>query len=72
MSRDKATGLLPLNELLQVQMGTPTKAIADLEALLIKAMGLSDASHIKFLTALEWLQIDEDETETFMDRARAR
>lgn len=71
-SRDKATGLLPLNQLPQVQLGASTKAIADLEALLIKAMGLSDVSHMKFLTALEWLQVDEDETERFMDRARVR
>ena len=71
-SRDKATGLLPLKELPQVQLGAPTKAIADLEALLIKAMGLSDVADMKFLTALEWLQVDEDETEKFMDRAWGR
>ena len=55
-----------------MQLGAPTKAIADLEALLIKAMGLSDVADMKFLTALEWLQVDEDETEKFMDRAWGR
>lgn len=71
-SRDKATGLLPLKELPQVQLGAPTKAIADLEALLIKAMGLSNVADMKFQTALEWLQVDEDETEKFLERARER
>ena len=36
-----------------MQLGTPTKAIADLEALLIKELGLSNVSDIKFQTALE-------------------
>ena len=71
-SRDKATGMLPLRKLPQVQLGKPTEAIADLEALLIKAMGLSNLADMKFQTALEWLQVDEDETAKFMDRARDR
>ena len=55
-----------------MQLGAPTKAIADLEALLLKAVGLRNVSDIKFQTALEWLQMDEDETEKFMDQARGR
>ena len=71
-STDKATGLLRLKKLSYVQLGAPTKAIADLQALLLKAVGLSNVSDIKFQTALEWLQMDEDETEKFMDQARGR
>ena len=71
-SRDKATGLLPLKELPQVQLGTPTKAIADLEALLIKAMGLSNVADMKFQTALEWLQVDEEDSAKFLQRAQER
>ena len=64
--------MLTLKKLPQVQLGTPTKAIADIEALLIKGLGLSNVSDIKFQTALEWLQVDEDETANFMHRARGR
>jgi hypothetical protein len=37
---------------------------------LIKAMGLSNVADMKFQTALEWLQVDEDDAAKFLERAR--
>ena len=71
-TRDKTTGLLTLRKLPQVQFGTPTKAIADLEALLIKAMGLSNVADMKFQRALEWTQVEEDDVPKFLQRAQER
>ena len=71
-SRDKVTGLLPLKALPQYQLGEPTKAIADLEALLIKAMGLSNVADMKFQSAYEWTQVEEEDVPTFLERARGR
>jgi len=66
--RDK-DGLLPLKALPQVQLGAPEKAIADLEALLIKAMGLSNVADMKFQSAHEWTQVEEGEVEKFLEKA---
>ena len=65
-------GLLPLKALPQVQLGAPEKAIADLEALLIKAMGLSNLADMKFQSAQEWAQVQDEEVQKFLGRAQGR
>jgi hypothetical protein len=57
LKADAQTGISEIRDMPQVQLGEPTTAIADLEALLIKAMGLSNIKNMKFNRAKEWTQI---------------
>ena len=58
-------GLLLLKELASVSLGKPNQMIGDMEALLIKAMGLTNKADMRFSSATEWsqvklLEIDKD------------
>ena len=46
--------------------------IGDMEALLIKALGLRNKAHMKFHVADEWDQVKLDETKRYLSRARAK
>jgi hypothetical protein len=48
----------------------PDRMIGDIEALLIKAMGLRNKAHMEFDVAEEWLQVKLDETEQYLAKAR--
>lgn len=67
---DRKTGLCPLKALPELSLGAPSKAIADLEALLIKSMGLSNVSDMKFQSAREWLQVQSHEVEHYVGKVK--
>lgn len=51
-------GLCRLKELPKVSLGSPDDAIADMEALLIKALGLADnINNMSFKSAEQWTQV---------------
>jgi hypothetical protein len=56
-------GLCRLKNLSELSLGPSQEAIGDIEALLIKAMGLSNIAQMNFSSAKEWVQIETHETE---------
>jgi hypothetical protein len=66
----QVTGISSLKSLPEVSLGTPSNAIADMEALLIKAMGPSNVADMKFQKADEWLQIEAHETEYYLSKLK--
>ena len=70
--KDKATGLRPIKPLPEIQLGAPNNAIGDIEALLIKAMGLTNIKQMNFQRAREWTQVHDDKVEQYLRRATAR
>lgn len=61
-------GTRKLRAMAEVSFGKSGKAIGDIEALLIKAMGLSNVSDMNFENATEWLQIEKHEVENFISK----
>ncbi len=59
-------GLRKLAELAQVVVGSPNSVITDVEALLIRAMGLRNINQNKFAEADPWIQVKSHEAEEFM------
>lgn len=61
-------GTRRLRAMAEVSFGKSSKAIGDIEALLIKAMGLSNLSDMNFENATEWLQIEEHEVGHYLSK----
>lgn len=61
-------GLCKLGELATHALGDPTTVIKDTEALLIKAMGLTNKNQMTFHAAEEWLQVRLHEVDALMDK----
>jgi hypothetical protein len=59
-------GILKLKALADLSLGKSGKAIGDIEALLIKSMGLSNVADMKFANAKEWSQIQEHEVQHYL------
>ena len=68
----KTTGLCPLKPLASVSVGSPSQAIADMEALLIKAMGTTHAADMNFQRATVWRQIERDEIDYYTRKVSAQ
>ena len=68
----KATGLCPLKPLADLSVGSPGDAIADMEALLIKAMGTTNDADMKFQKATQWQQVERDESEYYLRKVRTQ
>lgn len=68
LSPSKDDGLFRLKKLANLSTGSPAQAIADMEALLIKAMGPSNISNMKFQKADEWTQIELGEMGRYLDK----
>lgn len=68
----KANGLCPLKPLADLSVGSPSDAIADMEALLIKAVGPVNTANMKFKRASEWIQVERDETVHFLQKVQVR
>lgn len=66
LAPQKKDGLRPLKKLAKLSTGSPSQAIADMEALLIKAMGPSNISNMNFQKATEWEQIELDESTHYL------
>lgn len=66
MRRDRE-GFCELKDLAERAHGQPSKEIADIEALLIQALGLaSNTSHMRFQEAHRWDQVKRREIETLL------
>ena len=65
-----STGLCRLKEMAQVAVGNPNSVITDVEAILIRAMGLHNINQNGFKEAEEWTQVKADEMEHFMEKVR--
>lgn len=72
LAPNKSTGMCPLKALPELSVGTPNAAIADMEALLIKAIGPSNYADMKFQKATPWIQVEAHETEHYVNRAATR
>lgn len=65
-------GICKLRELAGVAVGEPSKVIRDVEALLIRAMGLSNFAQTRFSEADEWVQVKAHEMEHYLGVASNR
>jgi hypothetical protein len=63
-------GLCKLKKLAEVAVGKPNAVIADVEALLIRAMGLRNINQNNFVAAEEWTQVKIDEAEYYLDKVQ--
>ena len=61
-------GLCKLKAMAHATIGNPESVITDVEALLIRAMGLSNINQMNFAEADEWYQIKIDEVEKYLDK----
>lgn len=61
-------GLCKLKEMAEVAVGSPNSVITDVEALLIRSMGLSNINQNNFSKAGEWAQIKAHEVERYMGK----
>jgi len=61
-------GICKLRGMAGVVVGSPDSVITDVEALLIRAMGLSNINQSSFSTAQEWLQVKEHEVLHYLDK----
>jgi hypothetical protein len=57
-----------INRLKELSLGKTYQAIGDIEALLIKAMGLSNIAQMKFANAEEWVQVEDHEVEYYLGK----
>ena len=70
LKRTDADGLCCLRSMANVAIGRPDAVITDVEALLIRAMGLRNINQNNFSTAKEWTQVKLFEAEDFLARVR--
>lgn len=68
LNRKDDYGLCELRELAQSTISNPELVIKDVEALLIRAMGLSNINQMSFYDADEWEQIERHEVEYYFDK----
>lgn len=61
-------GICRLRQMAQVAIGKPDFVITDVEALLIRAMGLRNINQNNFKNADEWLQIQIDELDYYLGK----
>jgi len=61
-------GICRLGELAGMKVGAPKTVIKDVEALLIRAMGLTNIAQTKFSEADEWIQVEDHEKDSFLAR----
>ena len=70
LGKTDENGFRKLADMAKVAIGKPSEVITDVEALLIRAMGLSNIRHMKFASkgAHEWEQVKKDEVEKYLDK----
>ena len=69
---DSQSGICPIAPLAELTMGPPEEAIGDIEALLIKSMGLSNLANMKFKLARKWLQVDGHEVDHYVSKVKPK
>lgn len=73
LAKRDARGLHELKELPKKMGGTSYKQIGELEALLIRALGLeNNYAQMRFPGAKAWTQVKRDEVEIFLERVARR
>jgi hypothetical protein len=65
-------GICKLKGLAGVAVGEPSTVIRDVEALLIRAMGLSNIAQTQFSEADEWVQVKLDEMERYLEKVASK
>lgn len=65
LKKTDADGLCKLRELASVTVGDPKEIISDVEAMLIRSMGLSNIKQMNFSNAEEWMQVKLDEKDKY-------
>lgn len=68
LSEKDRDGLCKLKYMAKAALAKPEREISDLEALLIRAMGLSNINQNKFQEATEWIQVKAHEIDQLMGR----
>lgn len=61
-------GICKLRKLSKVSLGKTHKEIGDIEALLIRAMGLNNISKMNFASAEEWVQVEANEIQKYLQK----
>jgi hypothetical protein len=68
LGRPDHDGLQELASVAQIRTGTTDAMIGDIEALLIKAMGLRNKADMNFADESEWEQVRRHEVEHFLEK----
>lgn len=72
LQRRESDGTQELKKLGALAVGSTDKAIGDIEALLIKAMGLSNKQDMSFAAAEQWTQVRRDQVSGYLSKVAAR
>ena len=72
VSKKDKHGIRSLRALAEGAFGDPSTVIRDVEALLIRAMGLSNISQMKFAEADEWFQVKEHEIDHYLKKVASK
>jgi hypothetical protein len=67
---DKKTGICSIKDAPELGVDQSAHTIADVEALLIKAMGLSNINKMNFKTAVEWYQVLDHEVTKYTGKVK--
>lgn len=65
-------GICYLKDLAEITASNSSTAIRDVEALLIRAMGLSNIAQTKFSVAEEWFQVKLDELDHYLEKVACK
>lgn len=68
LGQKDSDGLCKLKDIPKAVFSNPAKLISDIEALLIRAMGLDNINQMNFSAAKQWRQIKKHEVEHYMDK----
>ncbi len=72
LTRTDEEGLCELREMANVAISEPSTVIRDVEALLIRAMGLVNIAQTRFAKADEWFQVKHHEMDQYLDRIASK
>ena len=68
LGKDKTSGLCRVKPAAALSVGSASQVIADMEALLMKAMGTVNDADMKFQKGEIWHQVERDETEQYLEK----
>ena len=72
LRKDKMTGICSLKPLAELSLGSPRDMIADVEALLIKAIGPANYADMKFQKESPWVQVEADLADHYLYKVAAK
>ena len=71
LTRPGELGLLPLKKMAANTMENPGDVIAEMEAILIRAMALSNKADMRFKRGEPWTQVHLDEVDRYFDKVQS-